>query len=106
MSAVIVRVAKETGQDVLSVSRQSFALTLYTLWHLQQWARVESFEAQARAHHAASLAAFAMHEPGKLKNLHDRFLVESSPRKRIVVVDRMARVAAMIKDLAKMENGQ
>lgn len=88
---------------MLVISRQSYALTLWTLWHLQQWGRIDAFERQAMQHRAASLHAFAMHEPKKLGDLHEQFVSEhQQPKDRIIVVDRHARVRQMIADHARM----
>jgi hypothetical protein len=99
-----VRVARETGQPVRLVARQSFALTLYTLWHLQQWARVASFEQQALQHHNAGLLAFAMHEPRKLTGLHERFVAEhtQTDRPRITVVNKWQRMRELLADHARL----
>jgi hypothetical protein len=98
VAATIVYVARETGQPVLAIARQPYALTLYTRWHLQQWERLRVFEHQSMQHHGASLNAFAMHEPKKLGELHDRFIAEHErrPRAMIQVVDASARVRDLV----------
>lgn len=88
---------------MLTIARQSFALTLYTLWHLQQWERVRMFEEQAMHHHLASLTAFATHEPKKLGELHERFLRENEQRPVIEVVDARARVRDLVEQHSRMK---
>lgn len=90
---------------MLAVARQSYALTLYTLWHLQQWQRYELFERQSLQHNAAALTAHAIHEPKKLDGLRERFLVESTdrgPSSPLVIADRWTRLRALLDAHARM----
>ncbi len=64
------------GRPMLEVRRQSFALTLYTHWHLQQWEAREAFHRALEQHDLAVLVAHAHHAPKELSNLRASFMTE------------------------------
>lgn len=53
---------------------QSWALTLYTLWQLQQLHRHDVFARTIEQYNLATLVAFAFNEPRELPKLTDRYL--------------------------------
>lgn len=76
-----------TGRDVLSVARESYALTLYTHWHLEQRRRLDQIARHSERFDLAGLMAAAYHEPTKLTERYDEFLASI----RVVAVRADAR---------------
>jgi hypothetical protein len=67
-------VAVATGRGVLEVARESFALTLYTWWHLEQRRRLEAVSRKLERFDMAGSMAQAFHEPGKLPDGYHEFM--------------------------------
>lgn len=63
-----------TGRDVLTVARDSYALTLYTHWHLEQRRRLTMITQKSERLDLAGLMAGAFHEPKSLVAQHEAFL--------------------------------
>lgn len=57
----------------------SWALTLYTLWQLQQLHRHDAFERAMETHNSATLMSFSVHAPQELPKLTDRYLDQFVP---------------------------
>ena len=65
-----------TGRGVLEVAHESFALTLYTFWHLEQRRRLDAVERRLERFDMEGSMAHAFHEPGKLPEQYHEFLAE------------------------------
>lgn len=59
--------------------RQSWALTLYTLWQLQQLHRHDVFERTMEDHNLATLVAFSYNDPHQIPKITDRYLDQFTP---------------------------
>lgn len=68
-----------TGRDVLGVAHDSFALTLYTHWHLEQRRRLTMIAQKAERLDLAGLMAGAYHEPKSLVDRHAAFVDSLRP---------------------------
>ncbi len=66
--------AVATGRDVLAVARDSYALTLYTHWHLEQRRRLDLIARKSERFDLAGLMAAAYHEPKVLGERFEAFL--------------------------------
>lgn len=62
-----------TGRAVRDVSEDSYALTLWTWWHLEQQEKIRGIRREAERQDAAVLAAFAQHSPERLIELQRGF---------------------------------
>lgn len=93
--AVLVRVAAATGRSVLEVAHESFALTLYTLFHLKQLAHVDAIERRLDRFDLAGLMANAYHGPKDLADAYDRYVATFRP-----AVDRDASIARALVHVA------
>ena len=67
-------VAVATGRGVLEVARQSYALTLYTHWHIEQRRRLTLILQKSERLDLAGLMARAYHEPKSLLTEHEAFI--------------------------------
>lgn len=63
-----------TGRSVLAVAQESFALTLYTWWHLEQRRRLEAVGRKLERFDMAGSMAQAFHEPGNLPDGYHDFM--------------------------------
>lgn len=63
---MIARVARESGQTLREVARESYALTLWTFLQSEESRRLESLVIERRQIDAAYLAAAAFHDPKKI----------------------------------------
>ncbi len=63
-----------TGRTVLSVAHDSFALTLYTHWHLEQRRRLDLLARKSERFDLAGLMAAAQHEPSRIADYHATFM--------------------------------
>lgn len=68
-----------TGRDVLAVTHESFALTLYTHWHLEQRRRLTLIAQKAERLDLAGLMAVAHHDPKSLATRHAAFVDSLRP---------------------------
>lgn len=68
-----MRVARATGQPVLSIARQPYALTLWTHGRLAEIEHFESIRLLGARIDEASLAAVAFYEPKKLAKAYHRY---------------------------------
>lgn len=71
--------AAATGREVLTVARESFALTLYTFWHLEQRRRLNQILQRAERFDLAGLMAYAVNQPKELSTQHAKFLASLRP---------------------------
>ena len=69
----MLQVAIATGRDVLSVAHDSYALTLYTAWHLGQQRRVDALQREEERYDMASLIGMATHQPKQIGESYERF---------------------------------
>lgn len=84
---------------MLDVAHDSYALTLYTFWHLEERQRIEALARKAERHDLAGLMALAFHKPYLLPGIHQRFKDSLSPRataraKQEATDRALARIAA------------
>lgn len=68
-----MQVAQATGRSVLEVADDSYALTLYTAWHLDQRQYADSIVRKAERLDLAGLMAAAHHKPKEVFEAHRRF---------------------------------
>lgn len=68
-----MQVAAATGRSVLEVADDSYALTLYTAWHLDQRQYAESIVRKSERLDLAGLMASAHHKPQQIHEAHMRF---------------------------------
>lgn len=86
----------------MSIARQSYALTLYTLWHIEQRHERAGWVREAERHDMAGLVGIAFHEPKKLDVVHRRFLnrvlynPERDARVRAQALEHIKRHAALV----------
>ena len=71
--------AVATGRGVLEVARESFALTLYTWWHLEQRRHLTAIAGKMERFDAAGLMAQAFHKPSSLPDGYHDFLAKLAP---------------------------
>jgi hypothetical protein len=93
-------VAVATGRDVLTVARDSYALTLYTHWHLEQRRRLDLIARKSERFDLAGLMAAAYHEPTKLTESYRTFmdsLRPAGPSTPLVAEVSFARQLAVIR---------
>lgn len=93
MHFVIVDVAVATGRQVLDVARDSFALTLYTFWHLEQRRRLDALTRKSERFDLAGLMAQGFHSPKELPDRYSEFLATLKPA-TAVSPDRVAQSRA------------
>lgn len=91
-----------TGRDVLAVAHESFALTLYTHWHLEQRRRLTMLTQKSERLDLAGLMAGAYHDPKSLVDRHAEFMESVSliapPRRAAQVAAKRAQdVAAVVR---------
>lgn len=63
-----------TGRGVLEIAHESYALTLYTHWHLEQRRRLTMLAQQSERLDLAGLMAGAYHDPKSLVARHAAFI--------------------------------
>lgn len=97
---MIVAVAAACGRSVVEVAHDSFALTLYTSWHLEQHAQFKRWERQGERYDLGGLMGIAMHEPKELGKLHGRFIAEMSRHDEAASADSVA-IARALKHVAQ-----
>lgn len=83
-----------TGREVLAVAHESFALTLYTHWHLEQRRRLTMIAQKSERLDLAGLMAGAYHEPKSLGDRHADFLDSLRPNAAPSGVSARAAIAA------------
>lgn len=62
-----------TGRSVLAVGDESYALSLYTCWHLEQLDWVGSVVRKSERFDLGGLMSHAMHNPKEITEQHRRF---------------------------------
>ncbi len=71
--------AVASGRDVLTVAGESFALTLYTHWHLEQRRRLDAIRRRYERFDMAGLMASAQHQPKEISAAFASFLESLTP---------------------------
>lgn len=99
VATIIVSVAAQCGRAVRDVARESYALTLYTYWHLEQQRLVERWERASERFDLSGLVGLAMHKPAELHTQHERFLSEVDSY-RVETAATIAARAARVSELA------
>jgi hypothetical protein len=98
VSRVIVGVARELGRSVQTVARESFAVTLWTWYWLDDLTRETRMRDRFDRLDTASLSALAFHEPAKLRGVEMQLLSEAGELSDMMAETRAraeARVAAI-----------
>jgi hypothetical protein len=98
VSRVIVGVARELGRPVQVVARESFAVTLWTWYWLDDLTRETRMRDRFDRLDAASLSALAFHEPAKLRGVEMQLLSEAGELSDMMAETRAraeARMAAI-----------
>ena len=78
---VLVQTARGTGQPLRAVAGESFALTLWTWYHLQRLDREASVERLGERTDLAGLVAVAFHDPQQLNKAELRYLAAAGKLK-------------------------
>lgn len=68
-----------TGRGVLEVAHESFALTLYTFWHLEQRRRLDAVARRLERFDMAGMMADAFHKPSNLGDHYHEFVADLRP---------------------------
>lgn len=71
---MLVRVATATGRNVLEVAHDSFALTLWTYWHLEERERRDAISQRVDRFDLASLVTIGRVDPPELDKMLTRYL--------------------------------
>lgn len=86
-----------TGRDVLAVARESYALTLYTHWHLEQRRRLDQITRKSERFDLAGLMAAAYHEPKAIRERYEDFLASLRDKAASIDEQALARQIAVIR---------
>lgn len=102
--ATIVQVAKACGRSVVEVARQSYALTLWTSWHLGQQQRMQWIDDRSNRFDLAGLITAGYHEPSSLGEQFNSFLddITVNPAAASDTLVRSARLKKMLRDHARL----
>jgi hypothetical protein len=86
---------------VATVLRAPYYRTLWTYYHLQQHDRIDELRERGRALHLGGLMAFAFNDPKKLRDEHQRLLVDAG---MVPTVDTSREQAlALIADVERVD---
>lgn len=96
-------VAQATGRTVLEVADDSYALTLYTAWHLDQRQYADAIVRKTERLDLAGLMAKAYHKPTDVFEEHRRFLSRMRARQVGTTFDLTQR-DAMLRALQDPQN--